>query len=60
MDYKLLGVSQNVSEINIGDYIQALAASQFIPTNTGFIQREYIKQYSETDTAFALHFADKK
>ena len=55
MDYKLLGVSQNVSEINIGDYIQALAASQFIPTNTGFIQREYIKQYSETEAKMIMN-----
>ena len=46
MEYKLLGISENVKSINIGDYIQVLAASQFIPTNTGFIQREYLKQYS--------------
>lgn len=44
MKYKLLGVSTE-RELNIGDYIQALASSQFLPSIDGFIQREELKQY---------------
>lgn len=43
MKYKLLAVS-NVSAINIGDYVQALAASQFYPTIDGFIEREFLDE----------------
>lgn len=44
MKYKILAVS-TVDEINIGDYIQALASSQFLPRVDGFIQREELKDY---------------
>lgn len=44
MKYKILAVS-TVNEINIGDYIQALASSQFLPRVDGFIQREELKDY---------------
>ncbi len=44
MKYKLLAVS-TVPEINIGDYVQALASSQFYPTIDGFIEREEIDEY---------------
>lgn len=44
MEYKLLGVNTS-SFINIGDYIQALASSQFYPKVDGFIQREGLKEY---------------
>lgn len=42
MKYKLLAVSKfpNISGINIGDYIQALASSQFLPQVDGFIDRD--------------------
>ena len=39
MKYKLLAVSTE-REVNIGDYIQALASAQFLPHIDGFIQRE--------------------
>lgn len=45
MKYKLLAVSTE-SEVNIGDYIQALASSQFLPHIDGFIQREELKDYN--------------
>lgn len=44
MKYKLLSVS-TVPAINIGDYIQALAASQFYPQIDGFIEREKLREY---------------
>ncbi len=42
MKYKLLSIShnENFKEYNIGDYIQALAASQYLPHIDGFIDRE--------------------
>ena len=42
--YKLLAVSTE-KQVNIGDYIQALAAAQFLPKTDGFIQREKLKDY---------------
>lgn len=49
MLYKLLSVSKHkkVSEINIGDYIQALASSQYYPQIDGFLDRdEDLKDYN--------------
>ena len=49
MRYKLLAVSKfpNISGVNIGDYIQALASSQFLPKVDGFIDRdEELKDYA--------------
>ncbi|MBO4587468.1 MAG: polysaccharide pyruvyl transferase family protein [Bacteroidales bacterium] len=43
MKYKLLSVGKDKElppSINIGDYVQALAASQFLPTIDGFIDRD--------------------
>lgn len=48
MKYKLLAVSKfpNISGVNIGDYMQALASSQFLPRVDGFIDRdEELKDY---------------
>ena len=48
MKYKLLSVSKSpkLVGINIGDYIQALAAAQFYPHIDGFIDRdEDLKDY---------------
>jgi len=44
MKYKLLTLS-NKSNINIGDYIQSLAASQYYPQIDGFVDRENLKNY---------------
>jgi len=49
MKYKLLAVSKfpNISGVNIGDYVQALASSQFLPHIDGFIDRdEDLKNYA--------------
>ena len=48
MTYKLLSIDSIIRtkrETNIGDYIQALAASQFLPSVDGFIDRENLKNY---------------
>lgn len=50
MKYKLLSVSKypNISGVNIGDYVQALASSQFLPQVDGFIDRdEDLKDYDD-------------
>jgi len=44
MRYKLLAVSTH-SLVNIGDYIQAVAAAQFLPRVDGFIEREELRDY---------------
>lgn len=41
MEYKLLSVSKHCNQINIGDYVQALASSQFLPSIDGFVDRDY-------------------
>lgn len=46
--YKLLAVSTEES-INIGDYIQALASLQFLPSYSGFIERERLKEYDDEE-----------
>ena len=48
MNYKLLAVS-TLRQVNIGDYIQALAAAQFLPHIDGFIQRERLKDYDDEE-----------
>lgn len=50
MTYKLLYVNDDsLSATNIGDYIQALAAAQFLPSVSGFIDREKLKDYTGED-----------
>ena len=50
MEKRLLSVSQNIDcLINIGDYIQALAASQFVDKIDGFVEREELREYSEKE-----------
>lgn len=44
MKYKLLAVKSD-DAINIGDYVQALASSQFLPQVDGFVEREALKDY---------------
>lgn len=45
MKYKLLSVYNGPVQ-NIGDYIQALAASQYLPSIDGFVNREELSKYS--------------
>ena len=44
MKYKLLAI-QTPDTVNIGDYIQALASSQFLPQVDGFVERDQLKDY---------------
>lgn len=46
MKNALLAVSDGYQEVNIGDSIQALAASQFLENSSLFIQRESLNSYS--------------
>ena len=45
MKYKLLSV-YNGEVQNIGDYVQALAASQYMPSVDGFVNREELSAYN--------------
>ena len=54
MKYKLLGVS-TPSQLNIGDYIQALAASQYLPQIDGFIQREELSDYQKEEAKMIMN-----
>lgn len=46
--FGVLGV-RTEETVNIGDYIQALAAKQFLPYVDSVIQREHLKDYNEED-----------
>lgn len=47
MKQKLLAVSENLPcDINIGDYIQALASAQFITYRDGWVERELLNVYN--------------
>lgn len=47
MKYKVLAVNTPEVIINIGDYIQALASKQFLPSFDGFINREKLPLYTD-------------
>lgn len=57
MKYKLLSVENlpKGGEINIGDYIQALAAFQFLPSFDGFINRERLSEYDGDECAVIMN-----
>ncbi len=58
MKYKLLSV-ENLRKrndvINIGDYIQTLAASQFLPSLDGFVDRERLSVYDGDECAVIMN-----
>lgn len=54
MKYKLLSV-RGKNATNIGDYIQALASAQFLPTIDGFINREELSEYEEEECKIILN-----
>ena len=54
MKYKLLSV-ENIAKTNIGDYIQALASSQFLPQVDGFIDREKLKDYDGEESKVIMN-----
>ena len=58
MKYKLLSVenlAKVTDEINIGDYIQALAAFQFLPSLDGFVNREKLSEYAGDECAVIMN-----
>lgn len=54
MKYKLLSV-KGIKAQNIGDYIQALAASQYYPRLDGFIDREKTNFYDDEESAVIMN-----
>jgi len=58
MKYKLLSVEdlpKTIDTNNIGDDIQALAASQFLPSLDGFINREKLSEYDGDECAVIMN-----
>ena len=58
MKYKLLSLDSVINsnhQTNIGDYIQALAAAQFLPSVDGFIDRERLKSYDGEECAVIMN-----
>lgn len=56
MKYKLLSVNKDsLAEINIGDYIQALAALQYLPSFDGFVNREELSRYDGEECAVIMN-----
>lgn len=56
MKYKLLSVFYpEQDQSNIGDYIQALAAAQFLPQIDGFINREALKDYCGEESKMIMN-----
>ena len=51
----LLSVSTEIGSINIGDYIQALASSQFLKKIDTFIEREKLNEYDGEDIAMIMN-----
>jgi hypothetical protein len=54
MKYGLMVVGTETG-INIGDYIQAIAAKQFLPQVDKYIERERLKEYSEDNIAMIMN-----
>ena len=54
MKYKLLSI-RGRKELNIGDYVQALASSQFLPAQEGFVNREELKSYNGEDCCLIMN-----
>lgn len=54
MKYKIL-VSSTEETVNIGDFIQGVAASQFLPSMDGYIQREKLKDYDGEECAVIMN-----
>lgn len=56
MKQKLLVVGSNLPcDINIGDYIQAVAASQYLNRIDGYIEREQLKEYEGDDCTVIMN-----
>ena len=54
MKYKLLSV-HGKNATNIGDYVQALASSQFLPTLDGFVNREELSCYDGEECCIIMN-----
>ncbi len=55
MKYSLMIYNENKRTFNIGDYIQSLAAKQFLPKVDGYINREKLAQYKGEQTKLIMN-----
>lgn len=55
MKYALLTYKEYNVKYNVGDYIQSLAAKQFLPKVDEFINREKLKNYSGDEAALIMN-----
>lgn len=55
MKYSLMIYDENKRTFNIGDYIQSLAAKQFLPRVDSYINREKLAQYTGEQTKLIMN-----
>ena len=55
MKYGLMTYDENKRTFNIGDYIQSLAAKQFLPKVDNFINREKLAEYQGDDIKLIMN-----
>ena len=55
MKYGLLTYLEGSKKYNVGDYIQSLAAKQFLPKDYQFINREYLADYTKKEIKLIMN-----
>lgn len=55
MKYGLMTYTENKKTFNIGDYIQSLAAKQFLPQVDCFINREKLAEYQDSEAILIMN-----
>ena len=55
MKYGLMTYAENKRTFNIGDYIQSLAAKQFLPQVDCFINREKLARYTDSEAKLIMN-----
>ena len=55
MKYGLLTYEENAKHFNVGDYIQSLAAKQYLPSVDKYLNREHLGDYTGEKTAVILN-----
>lgn len=55
MKYSLMNYNENKRTFNVGDYIQSLAAKQFLPRVDGYINRENLAKYKGEHTKLIMN-----
>lgn len=55
MKHGLLTYQESKEKYNVGDYVQSLAAKQFLPKVDNFLNREKLGQYNEEETKLIMN-----